>query len=100
MAEEVCFGILDEIVSKELPNDDAKMAWAALHKKYLPKTLANQVKLKMDFAASRMKSENADPDEWINNLEAIQKRLKDIKVNMTEQDIMLHVLAHLPQNTV
>ena len=97
MGEEICFGIVDESVSDELPNGDAKKAWAALHKKYLPKTPANQVKLKMDFSNSRMKTDNSDPDEWINNLESIRKRLKDVKVNVTEQDIMLHVLAHLPQ---
>ena len=63
MGEEICFGIVDESVSDELPHGDAKKAWAALHKKYLPKTPANQVKLKMDFNSSRMKSDDADPDE-------------------------------------
>ncbi len=51
----------------------------------------------MDFNSSRMKDDDEDPDIWINNLETIRKRLKEVKVELTEQDVMLHVLAHLPE---
>ena len=39
MGEEICFGIVDESISNELPNGDAKKAWAALHKSTYQKHL-------------------------------------------------------------
>ena len=54
MTDEVGFGTVTEATSEDLPDGDAALAWKKLVEKYQPKTGANMVQLKLEFATSRM----------------------------------------------
>ena len=97
MIDEVSFGIVAESVTEELPDGSAAVAWKNLVDKYQPKTGANLVQLKLEFATCRMKNEDEDPDVWITELENLRQRLKDMKSQISDQDLMLHILAYLPE---
>ena len=98
MEEEVCFGIVAEAVTEDLPEGDSSLAWKNLLSKYMPKTNANKIQLKREFNNSRMEDENKDPEVWLTELERLRQRLKGVKVEISDDDLVLHVLGNLPEN--
>jgi len=97
-SDEVSFGAVEEAVTDELPDGDAKKAWANLVAKYEPKTSGTLVLLKKEFFASKMESAEADPDEWIASLERTRQRLRMMKSVVTDEDLMIHILNNLPKD--
>ena len=79
---DVAFGIFETSVSSDLPDGDAKMAWNSLHSKFMPQTSANKVQLMAKFANSSLKSWKKDPDSWINDLEILSLRIKDVVIRL------------------
>ena len=41
--------------------------------------------------------EGEDPDEWINKLQLVRRRLKVFGANISEDDLILHILNNLPK---
>ena len=94
--DEVSFGAVDEAVTSVLPDGDAAKAWANLTAKYEPKTTASKVQLKREFNLCILDNVSKDPDEWISDLERIRQRLKVMKSEINDTDLMIHILNNLP----
>ena len=49
--EDVTFGIIDEAISTDFPDGDARLAWKNLTEKYEPTTGASKVQLKQELSS-------------------------------------------------
>ena len=38
-----------------------------------------------------------DPDIWVNSLELMRRKLKNVDVEVNDKDLMLHILNNIPQ---
>ena len=95
--EEIIFGIVDESVSKDFPDGDARLAWKNLQDKYEPSTGAAKVQLKKEFHMLKLTSVDEDPDIWLTELELKRRRLKTLGSTIEDDDLILHILNHLPK---
>ena len=43
-----------------------------------------------------MKKNTKDPEEWITELEELRDFLEDMGLIMSDEDLMIHILNHLP----
>jgi hypothetical protein len=95
----VAFGSVEKATTVALPSGDAALAWKNLCSKYEPKTQMSMVALKKELAQCRLESVDTDPDEWINVLEHYRMRIRGINIAkaMSDEDMMIHMLANLPQ---
>ena len=94
---EIGFSIVDEAVTEELPDGDAELAWKELQRRFEPDTSADKVKLKKEFSTSKLTSWSKDPETWISKLEVIRKRLKKMGNEISDEDMMIHIMNNLPQ---
>jgi hypothetical protein len=94
--DDVTFGIVEEATSETFKEGDARVAWKNLKKKFEPNTGAAKVQLKMEFQQMTLE-EGEDPDEWINKLQLVRRRLKVFGTEITEDDLILHILNNLPK---
>ncbi|MFM8622588.1 MAG: hypothetical protein ACKOB3_04330, partial [Holophagaceae bacterium] len=95
--EDIIFGIVDESVSATFPDGDARVAWKSLREKFEPTTGAAKVQAKKDFHQLKLSSVTEDPDDWITQLELLRRRLKTLGTDILDEDLMLHILNHLPK---
>ena len=95
--EEVSFGIIDESVSTDFPDGDARLAWKNLKARYEPNTGAAKVQLKQEFHQMKLESADEDPDPWLTALELKRRRLKTLGTTMEDDDMILHILNNLPK---
>ena len=94
--DDVTFGIVEEATSEMFKEGDARVAWNNLKKKFEPNTGAAKVHLKLEFQQMTLE-EGEDPDEWINKLQLIRRRLKVFGADISEDDLILHILNNLPK---
>ena len=92
----VNFNLVNKAVNAELPDGDAFLAWKNLKSKHEPNTAANKVGLKLEFSQSKMTDIKKDPEEWVSELEIIRIKLSDLKVEMTDEDIIIHIINNMP----
>ncbi len=92
--DEVNFGIVSEAKTTELDKGDAYLAWKNLKNKHEPSTTANKVSLKAKFTNSKMTG-NRDPDDWITELERLRQKLKILKHEITDDDLMIHIINNI-----
>ena len=97
-SQPVPFNIVDKAISKDLPDGDAAAAWAALCKKYDSKSPATVVTLSAQYSRARLENTSVDPDEWITYLEILQARLAGMNYDITERQLIIHILHHLPED--
>ena len=95
--EEVSFGAVDEAITTSFPDGDAHQAWTNLKARYESDTPATKILLKKEFSGSALEDANTDPDEWIADLERIRQRLKTLKSEITDEDLIIHILNNLPE---
>jgi hypothetical protein len=95
--DDVTFGIVDESISDDFPDGDARLAWKNLRDKFEPSTGAAKVQLKQEFHQLKLSSVEEDPDTWITQLELKRRRLKTLGSEIEEDDLILHILNHLPK---
>jgi len=97
----VAFNLIDNAVTSANPEGDSKIAWDRLITIYAPKTAPSYIQLKKEFANSKLKSAVHNPDEWITDLEFLRTQMNNVtipgKTNMTEVDLIIHILANLPE---
>jgi len=93
--DDITFGIIDEAVSATFPDGDARMAWKNLAEKFEPSTGASKIQLKQEFNQSKLSNVETDPEEWITQLELKRRRLKTLGVDISDEDLMLHILNNL-----
>jgi gag-polypeptide of LTR copia-type len=97
MTEEISFAIVDEAKTDEFPQGDLAKAWKALLDTFEPSTAATKVMLKKQFYSNKLSDAERDPDEWITELELLRQRLKSLKVNVDDEDLVIHILNNLPK---
>ena len=94
--EDVTFGIIEESTTEAFPDGDARLAWKRLNEKFEPKTGASKVQLKSEFQKMKLVDPDEDPDIWINTLELMRRKLKNLNVEINDEDLMLHILNNIP----
>jgi hypothetical protein len=95
--EEVCFNFIDAAKNETYPDGDAFLAWKSLQERFEPKTLSSLVLLKKEFNLCALKRTDKDPDEWITQLLLLRRRLKGMEHQMTDLDVVIHILNNLPR---
>lgn len=95
--DDITFGIVDESISKDFLDGDARLAWKNLQAKFEPSTGAAKVQLKQEFHQLKLTSVDEDPDAWITQLELKRRRLKTLGAVIEDDDLILHILNHLPK---
>ena len=95
--EDIIFGIVDESVSTDFPDGDARLAWRNLKDRYEPNTGAAKVQLKQEFHQLKLESAEDDPDIWITQLELKRRRLQNLGSTIEDDDLILHILNCLPK---
>ena len=93
----VNFGLVEDACNDKFAEGDAAKAWKNLEHYHNPSTTANKVHLKAQFNTSRLTNGNKDPEVWISDLEVIRRKFINMKVQITEEDMMMHVINHLPK---
>ena len=98
MEEEVAFGLVNEAKTTALPDGCLKTAWDALSKRYEPRTKNQLVALKSQFTKRSLEKEE-DPDEWITDLEALNRKIKNIDANRaySNDDLLIHIAANVTE---
>ena len=94
----VAFSLVKNCKTSDYPEGNCKLAWDRLVAKYAPKTAPSLLKLKKQFANSKLGDAEMHPDEWITELESLRNDMDKISLSakMTDQDFMIHVLNNLP----
>ncbi len=95
--EDKTFGIVDESISSKFPDRDARLAWKNLQARFEPNAGAAKVQLKKEFHQLKLGSADEDPDIWLTELELKRRRLKNLGATIEDEDLILHVLNHLPK---
>jgi len=72
----ISFAIVEKLVTDDLPNGDANLAWKKLKKKFNPQTSANKLKLERKFTNSTLTDWKQDSDDWITELNILQTQLE------------------------
>jgi gag-polypeptide of LTR copia-type len=94
--DDMCFNIIDGSRSNLFPEGDAGLAWKRLNEKFEPKSSSNLVTIKREFSLCALKRER-DPEDWINQLLMMNRRLEGMGYSMTEMEIIIHILNNLPK---
>ena len=66
--DDVTFGIIEESVSTDFPDGDARLAWKNLFNKFEPNTGAMKVQLKSEFQKMKLVDPDEDPDPWMSKM--------------------------------
>ena len=97
----IAFAQVDNCTTADQPEGNCKIAWDRLVHKYAPNTAPSYIQLKKDFANSKLTSVETDPDEWLTDLECLCTEMNKVKItgksDMTEVDLIIHVLSNLPE---
>jgi hypothetical protein len=93
----VNFSLIHQAVTEELPDGDAGSAWTNLCNKHEMKTSSNKVKLKLENNQSQLTDAKTDPELWIANLESTRIRLGKINVDISDDDMIIHIINNLPK---
>jgi len=96
--DNVTFEIVEEATSEMFKEGDARVVWKILKKKFKATTGAAKVQLKLEFQQMTLE-EGEDPDEWINKLQLVRRRLRVFGTDISEDDLILHILNNLPKTS-
>ena len=100
-AGKIAFNLVDNCVTSDQPEGNCKIAWDRLVHKYAPKTAPSYIQLKKDFANSKLRSAEDNPDEWMTDLESLRTEMNKVKISgktdMSEVDLIIHILSNLPE---
>jgi hypothetical protein len=91
--DDMCFGIIDGSRSGMFPDGDAALAWRKLNEKFEPRNSSNLMTIKREFSQCILKKER-DPEDWINQLLLMNRRLG---YKMSEMEMIVHILNNLPR---
>jgi hypothetical protein len=94
--DDVCFNIIDNAKSVKFSEGDVYLACNMLEQRFEPKTSSRFVSLRKEFNLCALKNVNQDPDKWINELELLKRKLEAMNHQMTELDMIIHILNNLP----
>jgi len=92
----VAFELIKACKTMANKNGECALAWKQLVAKYAPKLAPTKMELKLEFQRSHLKPADADPNEWITELEGIQMQLKNMNSDISNEDFCIHVINNLP----
>jgi len=95
--DEVSLGAIELALMNEFTEGSAKKAWENLLEIFQPKTMSNKVELIKEFMNSVLNDSSRNLDMWIDELENIRKRLKEVGVSKTDEEMVMHVMNNLPK---
>ena len=94
--------MVDNCSTADQPDGNCKLAWDRLVNKYAPQTAPSCISLKKSFANSTLADATEDQDNWITELECMRTEMNKVKIggksDMTDVDIIVHVLSNLPED--
>jgi hypothetical protein len=94
---DICLGIVNTSNSNLMPEGDTKLSWKNLLAKFELNTKANLIKLKEEFTESKLKDLSDIPDQWIQNLDILRRKLEILGHRISEMDLIIHILHTLPE---
>jgi hypothetical protein len=100
---DTCFGIINSSRNEQTPDGDARLAWLSLTSKFEPNTKASLIQLKRQFLDNWLNDPDQEPDQLIQSLVGMQRKLHILGHQVSEMDIIMHILKNLPnkyENTV
>ena len=59
------FDLMDEVVTANLPEGDANLAWKKLRERFDPQDASDKVRLKEEFMNSKVSDWKKNPEDWI-----------------------------------
>jgi len=71
-------------------------AWKCLTSKYAPNIVSIKLELKSESQQSKLWDTSQDPNIWILDTDSICARLKEIKLDILDEDSIVHILNGLP----
>ena len=77
----VAFSLVKNCKTSDYPEGNCKLAWDRLVAKYAPKTAPSLLKLKKQFANSKLGDSGTHPDEWITELESLRNNMDKISLS-------------------
>ena len=97
----VAFGVVENAVTSDLPDGDARLAWKLLIAKFAPETSDMYLKLEKLFVNSRLLNTNDSPDVWVTFLESTISQMNKCKIggksDKTNTDLVLHICANMDE---
>jgi gag-polypeptide of LTR copia-type len=93
---DICLGLVNSSRSEDMPEGDARLAWKNMVARFAPTTKANLIKTRKQFVESKLDDIRMDPDEWIQNLELLKRRLEILGAIVSEMDLIIHIMHNLP----
>ena len=79
-AGRVAFDLVDQCCIDANPDGDPSLAWNRLVQKYKPRTAPSYIKLKRQFANSKLEDAADAPDDWITMLEGLKMEMNKVKI--------------------
>ena len=78
--------------------ESARLAYQALQERYQPEQVQDYWEVSKAFSDCKMKSDDSDPEEWLQELEYYKSRLTriDAKYEKSEMEMKVYVLHALP----
>jgi hypothetical protein len=70
------------------------MAWERLRNKFEPSSAPSLVKLEKQFCPCSLKK-GQDPDIWITEFEDYQMRLEELRLSISDNQYILHILNNM-----
>ena len=93
----LCFHIVEESVTKELPNGCNLRVWGKYNNKFNPMRGASKTILRKKFAKCELYDVTRDPEDQITELELLRGDLRKLGVIIDDVKIMNHIMSTLPE---
>ena len=92
--ESASFNAIDEARTNDHPNGNARQAWTNLNELYEPKDQTTEIELMTEFAAMTL-GENQKPSEFFSKIQYIKQRMKTVKHDLKESQIIAQTISTL-----
>ena len=79
--------LVDEVVTANLPEGDANLAWKKLKERFDPQDAADKVRLKDEFTNSKLSDWKENLEDWITQLEIKMTKLKRMGQIISDKDL-------------
>ena len=90
------FTTVESSRSTQFPDGDAYLAWKNLLTKYEDTELPDVLMLRRDLT-QRVLEHEEETDKWIDDLEYIQRRLREAGATVSDDEIIAHILQRAPR---
>jgi hypothetical protein len=89
------YGAVSSAKTKDHPRGDAGVAWKNLCDRFEAVDNSTKVELKGEFEKCALQSRK-NPDQWFDELDSLRQRLSQVKAEVSDEDLKIHIMNHLP----